>query len=199
MPDLTLIPLSSKMSEQALSRYIRAFLDQERMSVHTYMMLEKLRRNKGYCSGGHVLWDYYDTSNRKQRPYIISENTFKSYAHRIDQVLIYWDCTYVDRSSPFARHSGAVCSAHYRELVAHMEQCPPTLYIFDRDYQWSLVRTDEAQNELGWNCLQMGEIGSGSRRGQEANRIHSASPDGSGTAAPPCNLVVLERKQPEPV
>lgn len=162
MPSINLIPLSPKLSEQALSRYIRTFLDHDRMSVHTYMMLEKLRRNKGYRSGGHVLWDYYSTE-RKRRPYIISETTFKSYSHRISEVLIYWDCTYVEPSSPFAKVSG-VCSARYADIAANLNICPPTLYLFDPDYLWSLARTDEAQNEMDWNCLQIGEIGSRERK-----------------------------------
>lgn len=158
MPDIVLQPLSPRLSEQALSRYIQTFLNQERMSIHTFMMLEKLRRNKGYRNSGYALWDYYATE-RRRRPYIISEQTFKSYSHKLDEVLVYWDHRYMEAASPFARAAG-VCVTGYKELAANLEQCPPTLYLFDRDYQWSLVRTDEPQNEMEWNCLQIGEIGS---------------------------------------
>lgn len=199
MPELTLIPLSAKMSEQALGRYIRTFLDQERMSVHTYMMLEKLRRNKGIRSSGYVLWDYYATE-RKRRPYVISESTFKSYPHKLDEVLIYWDCTYVDPASPFAGHNG-VCAAHYPEIMAQLDRCPPTLYLFDRDYLWSLVRTDESQNELDWNCLQIGEVG---RRERPRTLAVPAAPMPSvSSGAKPdtgeSNLVPFFRKQAEQV
>lgn len=192
MPEIRLIPLSPKLSEQALSRYIRAFLDQQRMSADTYVMLEKLRRNKGYTSGGHVLWDYYDTE-RRMKPYIISENTLKSYAHKLDDILLYWDCAYMEPSSPFARHSG-VCAARYAELMANWSICPPTLYIFDRDYQWTLARTDEGLNETGWNCLQIGEIGKQSRKASSGT-----ANSGGGEAERRSNVVILEPKASKPL
>jgi hypothetical protein len=187
------------MAEQALNRYISAFLDSERMSVHTYIMLEKLRRTKGLRSNGYVLWDYYAT-DRKRRPYVISENTLKSYSHRINEVLVYWDCTYVAPSSPFSAHNG-VCMAQYKEIAAHLDICPPTLYLFDRNYQWSLVRTDEAQNEEDWNCLQIGEIGSAPRRkaATPAYPAVSAESDNRSPSVPDAdsNLIILPRKQVE--
>jgi hypothetical protein len=197
MDDLHLISLSPKMSEQALTRYIRTFLDQERMSVHTYMMLEKLRRNKGYKNSSHVLWDYFATE-RKRRPYIISEQTFKSYKHKLDEVLIYWDCTYVEQDSPFARLSG-VCATRYAEIMTHLDRCPPTLYMFDRDYQWSLVRTDEAQNELDWNCLQIGEIGSRSliKPASVFGSVQPGPSDNTGPLTEASKLVPFFRKQAE--
>lgn len=197
MAELTLIPLSPKMSEQALSRYIQTFLDKDRMSVQTYMMLEKLRRNKGQRRSGYMLWDYYAT-DRRRRPYIISENTFRSYTHKLSQVLVYWDCTYVGPTSPFAAHNG-VCMAQYAEIASHLDICPPTLYLFDQDYQWSLVRTDEPQNEDNWNCLQIGEIGSRPRRAETvtspAAPASSPAPDGDPLSANPLtNLIMMSRK-----
>ena len=198
MPDIVLQPLSPKLSEQALSRYIQTFLNQERMSVHTFMMLEKLRRNKGYRNSGYSLWDYYAT-DRRRRPYIISEQTFTSYTHKLDEILVYWDHRYMEANSPFARTSG-VCIAKYKELAAHLENCPPTLYLFDRDYQWSLVRTDESQNEMDWNCLQIGEIGS---RLRPTRTSSAGEPAGKPTAitnpqeAPASNLIPLLQSVPK--
>jgi hypothetical protein len=157
MADPTLIPLSAKLSDMALNRYIESFLDSERMSFQTYLMLEKLRRNKGYRSSGYMLWDYLE-SKPKRRPYIISESTLKSYTHRLSDILVYWDCTYVDPNSPFS-NINRICAAHFHEITANLDHCPPTLYMFDRDFQWTLIRSDEPLNELGWNCLQVGEIG----------------------------------------
>lgn len=157
MADITLIPLSAKLSDVVLKRYIESFLDPERMSFHTYLMLEKLRRSKGYRNSGFKFWDYLADKPR-MRPYIISEATFKSYAHKLYDVMVYWDNTYMEPQSAFP-DSNRVCSAHFRDLARHLELCPPTMYLFDRDLQWTLIRTDEPQNDLGWNCLQIGEIG----------------------------------------
>lgn len=192
MPDIDLRPLSPKLSEQALSRYIGTFLDQERMSVHTFIMLEKLRRNKGYQNSGYALWDYYATE-RRRRPYIISEDTFKSYSHKLDEILVYWDHRYVEASSPFARVSG-VCITSYKDIAANLAQCPPTLYLFDRDYQWSLVRTDESQNEMDWNCLQIGEIGSRLRPSRTPTVAAASGKPAPGTPegpGPVSNLIPL--------
>ncbi|MDF2934726.1 MAG: hypothetical protein K0Q90_99 [Paenibacillaceae bacterium] len=196
MPDIVLQPLSPKLSEQALSRYIQTFLDQERMSVHTFMMLEKLRRNKGYRNSGYSLWDYYATE-RRRRPYIISEQTLKSYSHKLDEVLVYWDHRYLEAASPFARTSG-VCITRYKEIAANLEQCPPTLYLFDQDYQWSLVRTDESQNEMEWNCLQIGEIGSRPKTTRKTAAVTTTitmPSGGPGSAA--SNLVPLLQAVPK--
>lgn len=198
MADIVLQPLSPKLSEQALSRYIQTFLDQERMSVHTFLMLEKLRRNKGYRNSAYSLWDYFATK-RRHRPYIISEQTFRSYAHKLDEVMVYWDHRYMEAASPFARASG-VCMTGYKELAANLEQCPPTLYLFDRDYQWSLVRTDESQNEMDWNCLQIGEIGSRLRPTRTTSAGEPAVKP-SVIAAPPgtptSNLIPLLQSVPK--
>lgn len=197
MPTIMLQPLSPKLSEQALSRYIQTFLDQERMSVHTFMMLEKLRRSKGYRNSGYSLWDYYAT-DRRRRPYIISEQTLTSYTHKLDEILVYWDHRYMEAASPFARASG-VCIANYKELAANLEQCPPTLYLFDRDCLWSLVRTDEAQNEMDWNCLQIGEIGSRLRPARTAPAGESFGKLSSDAApeAPASNLIPLLQSVPK--
>lgn len=190
-----LVPLSAKLSELALKRYIETFLDPERMSYHTYLMLEKLRKNKGYRNSGHALWDYF-ASTRKLRPYIISEDTFRSYAHKLTDVLIYWDSNYVEPNSSYAS-TNRVCAAHYSDIAASFQVSPRTLYIFDRSFEWTLVRTDEEQNDLGWNCLQIGEIGGAAqKRKQVSAPAISAAPDGD---SPPGNLIPLQRKQMEQV
>lgn len=186
MADLNLIPLSTKLSDVALKRYIESFLDPERMSFQTYLMLEKLRRNKGYRSSGYMLWDYLD-SQPKRRPYIISEATVKSYTHRLSEILVYWDCTYTEPDSPFS-NKNRICTASFGEIAACLDRCPPTLYMFDRDFQWTLVRSDEPLNDLGWNCLQVGEIG--------LNRANRPSP-GTGAEPQPPNLIPLRRNKLE--
>lgn len=187
MAEPTLIPLSAKLSDMALKRYIESFLDSERMSFHTYLMLEKLRRNRGYRSGGFMLWDYLD-SKPKRRPYIISETTFKSYTHRLSDLLVYWDCAYVEPNSPFSGLN-RICTAHFQEIAANLDQCPPTLYMFDRDFQWTLIRSNEPLNELGWNCLQVGEIGLPQ---PQSSRTPSGAPH-----APLPNLIPLPRNRLE--
>lgn len=163
MAQLPLTPLPAKMSDLVLKRYIETFLDPERMAFQTYLMLEKLRRNKGYRSSSFKLWDYLDDKPR-MRPYIISERTLKSYSHRLDELLIYWDCAYLEPESSFRRDPHRVCSIRYADLSGHLDLCPPTFYLFDKSFSWTLIRTDEPQNEIGWNCLQIGEIGSPQRR-----------------------------------
>lgn len=156
-----IIPLSAKMSEMCLRRYFERFLDRQRFSFNTHLMLEALRKRRGHGSSGYNLWDYLRSSPR-ERPYVISEQTMKSYAYKLGTVLIYWDCCYMEPESPF---SGAnqVCMADFGDLMEHMSACPPNLYLFDRDMQWTLIRTDVPQNDWGWTCIQIGAIGSGSR------------------------------------
>jgi len=189
-----LVPLSAKLSELALKRYIETFLDPERMSYPTYLMLEKLRKNKGYRNSGHALWDYF-VSTRKLRPYIISEDTFRSYTHKLSDVLIYWDSNYVEPHSSYAS-TNRVCAAHYSDIAASFEVCPRTLYIFDRSFEWTLVRTDDEQNDLGWNCLQIGEIGGTSQKRKPLSVPTSAA---AGGDSPPGNLISLQRKPLEQV
>ncbi|WP_438444959.1 hypothetical protein [Gorillibacterium sp. sgz5001074] len=186
MADITLIPLSAKLSDVVLKRYIESFLDPERMSFPTYLMLEKLRRNKGYRNSGFKFWDYLDDKPR-MRPYIISEATFRSYSHKLSDLLVYWDCTYMEPPSAFPS-GNRVCAVQFGEIVRNLDLCPPTLYLFDRDFKWTLIRTDEPQNELGWNCLQIGEIG-----GPPARKpVPAPGPSGE---APTTRLFPLQQAQ----
>lgn len=159
MEPLSLIPLSPKFSDIYLKKYIGTFLDPQRFNYNIYKAMESLRKRKGYKSSGLYLWDYLKNGKPLSGPHIISIQTLTSYTYKFKKpVLVYWDKEYIDPSSQFAS-TESICLIPFEYIAKHPEACPSNLYIFDRDFRWTLIITNEPQNELDWTCFQAGEIG----------------------------------------